>query len=386
MSIRRKKILIVSLSAGAGHIQAGLALQNTAKLHFPELICRHIDIADYITPVLKKATAEGYGFLASHLPTVWSSLFKLTDNKAFIKMYHTLTDYLKMLNSFEFLDEVVRFNPDHIITTNFLPAEILMHAMKKQNHVIPLTQIITDYGIHPMCVVEGNTDYVVSTHEMKEELIHTYAIHPSRILEFGIPVDPRFYEPHSFREIRSKYHLPTPSPIILILSGGKGMIKIAHTVKDLFSHISRPVTIFAIAGKNKKLFNQLSKLHPPEHITYRPLGWIDDIPHLMSASQVVISKPGGLTTTECSVAGVPLIAINPIPGQEEFNTNHIIKNGLGGYANNPARIIELTHTYLSQEKTKKSRPAGRPNGWRILNYISIQKSRPHTRSGSYLPE
>ncbi len=349
----RTKVLIVSLSAGSGHLQTARALEKAALLEFPELECRHIDIADYITPLLKKATVEGYDFLAAHMPKVWSGIFRLTDNQTFAKTYQALTGYLKMLNSFDFLREVEKFKPDHIITTHFLPSEILVHAMKKQGISIPITQIITDYGVHPMMIINGVTNYVVSTPHMKEELIHTYHIPPAHIYDFGIPIDPAFYHIPPLDPTRSKYHIPHDKPLILLLSGGSGLIELSDIIEELFAHIHTPITIVSVAGKNKKLLARISKLIPPAHITYRPIGWTDHIPQLMKLSSVVISKPGGLTTTECMATGVPLIAIHPIPGQEEFNIAYVKKNHLGDFAQTATDIPPLVDNYFSKKSAYK---------------------------------
>ncbi len=364
-----KKILIVSLSAGSGHIQTAKALEKAAKLDFPDLQCRHIDIADYITPLLKKTTVEGYDFLVSHLPKVWSGLFRISDNKVFIKTYHALTDYLKMLNSFEFLQEVETFAPDHIITTHFLPSEILAHAMKKRSKVVPITQIVTDYGIHPMIVIDGVTNYVVSTPEMREDLIHTHKILSSHIHEFGIPIDPAFYSSTPLEETRVKLKLPKDKPLVLLLSGGSGMIELTSSIEELFAHLELSATIVAVAGKNKKMFNRISNLTPPAHITYIPLGWTDDISSLMKLASVVVSKPGGLTTTECTVSQVPLIAIHPIPGQEEFNVEFLKKNNLGDHAPTTKDLLPLVTHYLSQKTIKKDYTRMQ-SGKQLLEFIS----------------
>ncbi len=370
---KHTKILIVSLSAGSGHTQTAKALENAAKLDFPKLECRHIDIADYITPLLKKTTVEGYDFLVSHLPKVWSGLFRISDNKVFIKTYHALTDYLKMLSSFEFLQEVEKFAPDHIVTTHFLPSEILVHAMKKRSKVVPITQIITDYGVHPIMVVNGVAEYVVSTSEMKDELVQTYKIPPTHIHEFGIPIDPRFYDSKPAEQVRSKYHIPQDKPLILLLSGGSGLIELSDIIEELFTRTKPSCTLVAVTGKNKKMFNRISKLTAPTHITYIPLGWTDEISSFMKLASVVISKPGGLTTTECTVSQVPLIAIYPIPGQEDFNVEYLKKNHLGDHAPTTKDLVSLVTHYLSQKKTKKDY-TGVQSSTQLLEFISKLKA------------
>lgn len=370
MSHKRKKILIVSLAAGSGHVQTAKALKKTAELYFPELECRHIDIADYITPLLRGITVSGYGFLIAHLPKVWTSLFRLSDSKAFTKAYRALTDYLKMLNSFEFLNEVYAFQPDHIISTHFLPSEILTHALKKTGP-IPITEVVTDYGIHPILVVKGIDSYIVATPEMKDELIAKFDIKPNTIHIFGIPIDPSFYEQKDIAHLKSEYHCPPDKPIVLVLSGGDGMIEISDVVTKLFNNFKTPLTIIAVAGHNKKLYKRLTALTAPSHFTYMPFGWTNNIPNLMAIADVVVSKPGGLTTTECNVSKVPMIAINPIPGQEEYNIEYIEKNHLGSYAKRPTDIVPLLEHYILT-KYKKRDYTSVQSARKIFDFISSQ--------------
>ncbi len=371
MAQKTKKILIVSLATGSGHVQAARALTQAARLDFPNLECLHIDIADYITPLLKKATVSGYGFLVEHLPKVWASLFYLSDNQTFIKAYRSLTDYLKMLNSFEFLNKVYSFEPDHIISTHFLPSEILLHSMKKRKKHIPITEILTDYGVHPVLLVKGIDSYIVSTKDMKHELVNHFGIKPTMVHTFGIPIDPQFFEKKDVASIESRYKLAPHIPRVLILSGGSGMIEISEIVTELFSSFKKPLAIFAVSGHNKKLYQRLKALKPPPHIAYTPLGWTDEISDLMRIATVVISKPGGLTTTECMVSRVPMIAINPIPGQEEYNIEFLEKNHLGSHAKTAAEILPLLEFYLSGNYHKKDR-AFAQSSTEILNFISSQ--------------
>lgn len=366
----KKRILIVSLAAGSGHIQTAKALKKTADLYFPDIECRHIDMTEYITPLLKRAAVSGYGFLIAHVPHIWKSLYKLTDNRRIVKAYRVLTDYLKMLNSFDFLNEVYAFKPDVIVCTHFVPAEILAHAQKKTGGMAPIIEIITDYGIHPMWTVPGVDQFIVSTPEMKEELVREFHITPEHIQMFGIPIDPAFEKKAHISTLKSKYQLPLTQPVILVLSGGNGSIEISKILSELFSKITFPISILAVAGNNTKLYSQIKTLTPPSHITYRPFGWTDEIPQMMRIADMVVGKPGGLTTTECIASGVPLIAVNPIPGQEENNVIFLEKNRMGSLAKKMKDIVPLITYYLSNNHTKKDCTPVQ-SGKKILNFISL---------------
>ncbi len=363
------RLLIVSLSTGGGHIQAARALEKTVARDFPHTVCRHIDVADFITPLFKTTTINGYSFLISHLPRVWKSLFKLTDNARIMSAYRTLTNYLKKLNSFDFLHEVKAFRPDHIICTHFLPAEILAHAQKKQSNKIPLTEIITDYGVHPAWVIDGVDTYIVATPSMKQHLTDSFAIPSSAIQTFGIPIDPAFENSEDPAHLKSSYGVSPTNPLILVLAGGSGLIDIVAVLERLFSHITFPATIIAVAGNNKNLYNHITKLTPPSSITYHAYGWTDRISEFMRMASVVVSKPGGLTTTECISLGVPLIAINPIPGQEEFNVEFLSEAGRGAYAPTLTDICSLLDRYLSPDYQPKDRVSSR-SAQQIIEFLA----------------
>jgi len=368
-----KKILITSLSTGSGHVRSAQAIVHTIQNTYPHIEIRYIDIADHITPLFKKTTVSSYDFLSTKLPRVWGAIFKLTDNLTAIKAYHTLTDYLKMIHSFDFIQAVREFAPDHIITTHFVPADILIHAMKKQQWHVPITEVITDYGLHPLWVVDGIHDYIVSTDTMRETLITKHNVPSARVHCFGIPIDPVFYEPKDIQALRKKHTIPHDLPVILILSGGQGSIQIDKTIKEIYTRISKKTVIYAVAGNNHELYTKISSLTFPEHDkhVYRPIAWTDEMDELMRIASVVVSKPGGLTTTECVTLDTPLIAINPIPGQEEYNVDYITNNHLGAYAKNVHDIIPLIQNYLTNDSTTKNRTSMMRSADSILKLILI---------------
>lgn len=351
------KILIASLSTGSGHVRTAQAIAQTAQNTYPNIEVCHIDIANHITPLFKKTTISGYDFLSSKLPRVWGTIFKLTDSATAVKAYHTLTDYLKMIHSFDFIQAVRAFEPDHIISTHFVPTEILTHAMKKQQWHTPITEVVTDYGLHPLWVVDGISNYIVSTDTMREALTTKYNIPSAHAHNFGIPIDPVFYETKDIETLRKKYAIPDNLPVILILSGGQGSIQIDKVIKEIYTQIPQKTVIYAVSGTNQELFTKISSLtfrEKDRHI-YRPIAWTDEIDELIRIASVVVSKPGGLTTTECVTLGTPLIAINPIPGQEEYNVDFLTSNDLGVYAKNVSDITSLMRIYLLQKNTIKKR-------------------------------
>jgi processive 1,2-diacylglycerol beta-glucosyltransferase len=158
------------------------------------------------------------------------------------------------------------------------------------------------------------------------------------VIVSGIPLDPVFYQEKNKLELRKTYGIPEKQKTFVAISGGQGLTALERIIKELFS-AKEPTTIIAIAGDNKILENRLKKLEPPKHIKLIILGWTNKIDDYLRLADVVISKPGGVTTTECVTLGVPMLAVQPLPGQEEENIEYLLENRYGVVARNPEDLL-----------------------------------------------
>ncbi len=350
-----KKVLLISFSTGAGHTQAARALEETIKQSYPQIEARHIDLADFISTFFKTATVTSYEMITKNAPKIWKSLFTLTDNKKIITRLKKLTTLLKD-DSFPLYQEILDFAPDHIICTHFTPADLVTHNQHLKH--IPLSVVVTDYGLHPIWLVEHVSHYFVATEAMKYEMMNDHHIPEQKITISGIPVHPAFFQKHNKQKTYKKYNLSPDAPLVLVMSGGEGLMRADKVVANIMSY-TKSLNIIAIAGRNEILKKQLDDLKVPSHITLSTLGWTDDIPALMSAAEAVVSKPGGMTTSECLVSRTPLIAINPIPGQEEFNIKYLEQKKLGVQAKQGKDIVKHLQHILSenQQTTMTTNPA-----------------------------
>lgn len=348
-----KKILLISFSTGAGHTQAARALLETIEQDYPNIKARHIDLADFISTFFKTATVTSYEMITKNAPKIWKSIFTLTDNKKIIKQLKKLTTLLKD-DSFPLYQEIKNFAPDHIICTHFTPADLIAYNQDLQN--IPLSIVVTDYGLHPIWIVDGVSHYFVATDEMKRTMMIDHAIAAEHITISGIPVRPAFFDNHDTHQTLKTYDLNTNTPTILVMSGGEGLMRADKVVERLLSS-TRSLNIIAVAGRNDALKQQLETLttNPDHHLLI--LGWTEDIPALMSAADIVVSKPGGMTTSECLVSNTSLIAIDPIPGQEEFNISFLKQKKLGTEAKHKKDILKLVEQLLDRDTTPTATPS-----------------------------
>lgn len=341
----KKKILIVSVSAGAGHVRAGAALQKTAEMFFPHVIARHIDMMDYVSAPMRAAIVDSYDLIMRQAPELWQFIYDKTNTAAIGKRFAGLTKFINQVNAAKFYELVEREQPDAVLCTHFLPASALMGAPSKHKITAPISIVMTDYDKHALLLTPGLDRYFISTEKMRWKMIRN-GIEKNRIVLSGIPVDPVLYEKKSKKALRKKYSIAEGAQVVLVLSGGQGMSKSDALVRELFS-LKEPMTILAVAGKNEKLEAALLKLTPPAHHTLHCFGWTNDMDELLRAADVVVSKPGGMTTTECITLCVPLIAMEPIAGQEEENALYILEHNLGRVAQTREDMVYYAHAYAS---------------------------------------
>lgn len=342
----QKKILIISLSAGAGHVQAARALENTAQ-NFAQIQVKHIDLYNYITYQFKKATFSAYDLMVKRLPSLWGFLYEKTDSAKTIKRFNNLTKRLKQINALKFYKEIQNFDPDEIICTHFLATDLILNPPKKYKVDIPVSTVLTDYDLHNFWFHKGTKYYFVATDKMKWKIVKRKEQIPENVIVSGIPVDPKFYIPKDKLQLKQQYELQD-LPTVLVLSGGQGMAKAEQIIEQLFS-IDAKFNVVAIAGKNEKLKFDLDKLNPSQNVNLHTVGWTDAMSDYMKLSDLIVSKPGGLTTSESIVSGTPIIAIDPIPGQEEANTLYILENNLGRVAANYEDMLYYAEQYLNDK-------------------------------------
>lgn len=344
-----KKVLCISVSAGAGHVRAAEAISKTAKQSYSDIHVEHIDMMDYVSAAMKTAIVDSYGLLAKQIPELWGMVYEKTDTPKTSVRLQKLSKLLNQLNAKKMFDYVREFNPDHVISTHFLPSHALTTTPKRWGIDVPVSMVMTDYDKHAMVLAPDMNHYFASSEKMAWKLMQA-GVAQKHIVQSGIPVDPVFYDKKNVGGLRKKLALSADKPTILVLSGGEGMGRADKIVEALFA-ISTPAHVIAIAGKNERLLKRLQKLKTPGHLSLQKTGWVNNVDEYMRVSDVIISKPGGLTSTECMVLQKPLIAIAPLPGQEEANAHFLLEQGRGKLADDYDDVAYYAQQII--EKPKK---------------------------------
>ena len=251
--------------------------------------------------------------------------------------------FFDKLNTRPFVKMLREYDPDWIVCTHFLPSEIISDLKGKGKMTTPQAIVVTDFDMHALWLCRNYEHYFVS---LDETAVHLQSLgYPAeKMTVSGIPIDPKFADKKPAGEMRAKYGLALDIPTVMLSLGGFGVGKI-ETLLDGLRAIKTPVQILAMCGKNEELKTKLERGPADKHrAPVVPIGYTRDMDEYMSASDLIVGKPGGLTTCEALAKGLVFVIANPIPGQEERNADHLLERGCAIRSNNPATLgykIEL---------------------------------------------
>ena len=328
MPIKKKpKILILYASAGAGHMQAAKALKAVSDIK-GNAIAEAVDILDYTPGYFKKLYQGGYLEIVKHIPELWGYLFDRSYKYKKPTLTTRLHHIIGNMHLSALLDYVKNFKPDAIVFTHFLGWDALSKLRRHKILNVPFFCIVTDFAVHSLWINKHIYKYYVAS-EGEKRLLSTHKLKAKDIMVKGIPVHPRFASTASKATLRKKLKLNPKIPMILMISGRYNLsgyeilLKSFRTVKD-------KLQIVVLAGKNKQLISSMKSiarsLKNKKVVIY---GMVDNMHELMKASDIVISKPGGLTTSEVLASKTLIAIIDPIPGQELRNSDYLLEAGVG---------------------------------------------------------
>src|SRR5215203_4862247 len=330
-----KKVLLLSASAGAGHIRAAEAIEKAFKQtnNGETRQVEHLDILNYTNKVFRHLYSKAYIDLVNKVPEVPGWFYDKLD-KPWKNERRRLA--LDKLNTRPFVKLLREYQPDLIVCTHFLPAEIVSWLKAKERLASRQVIIVTDFDVHAMWLVHHYERYFVALEEARVYL-EALGIPPGKITVSGIPIDPVFTLKKDKQQMRTKHGLAPDRTTILLSAGGFGVGSIDALIAGLLP-VQHRAQVVAICGRNEELKQRLTKLaartKTDATVLLKPFGYTKEMDELMTASDVVLGKPGGLTTSEALSKGLAFVIVNPIPGQEERNSDHLLENGVAIRCNN----------------------------------------------------
>lgn len=362
-----KKILLLSVSAGAGHVRAADAVHAYAAR--PGVQARHIDLMTLVSGPLRRLYVDLYLLLVRRLPALWGLVYRLTDRAGRASWTGRLCRQAARLSERALLREIDAFAPDIIICTHFLPAEILSALLAGGRVRCPVWVQVTDYDLHRAWVHQHMSGYFAASERVARRLrelgIADAAIHIN-----AMPVMPAFAQAPPRRQCAQALGLDPRATTVLLMGGGAGLGRLDEVAGRLLRQHPE-LQLIVVAGRNAAALAALRVMAPRYPKRLLAFGFTDQVARLMACADLVVTKPGGLTSAECLAMGVPMIANEPIPGQEMHNADYLSEQGVALTARDPAALDArlqqlLADPALMQAMRQRARALGRPDGAPLL--------------------
>lgn len=363
-----KKVLILSASVGAGHLRAAEALEKAFNQSGAAEEVKNIDVLNYTNPLFRRLYGKAYLDMVNTMPEVLGWMYDSLD-KPWENERRRLA--LDRLNTQPLISLLKKEKPDLAVCTHFLPSEIISWLKAKGKISFPQAIVVTDFDAHAMWLCHNYEHYFVALEETKIHLTKL-GIPADKLTVSGIPIDPLFAESKDKHAMREKYGLEKDKLTIMVSAGGFGVGNIEHLLSAL-SGLQTYSQVIAVCGRNNELKTKLENLAADKlnnnRVRFLPIGFTREMDEYMSASDLIVGKPGGLTTSEAMAKNLVFVVVNPIPGQEERNSDHLLEKGcaikcnnlpvlaykIDGLVNNSARFESMKANVLTFSRPNASR-------------------------------
>ncbi len=341
------KVLILTISTGQGHTASARAISEYLKSKGAE--CRILDQYKYISPALSDTVEKGYLLSTKYAPKTYAKFYRMLEKDEFklgedmIKMDLVLNKILTY-KTIRYIDD---FCPDVIICSHLFSAKSIT-AMKNRLSGIKTIGIITDFTVHPMWY-ETNLDYYVTPTHLLGNQMKKNGIPEEKILPFGIPIDAKFSKNTDKKTAREMLNIENKQTV-MVMMGSMGFGNIAREIKTL-DGLEDDFQIIAVCGKNERAYKRLLRTNF-KHKVY-PYEFVNNVEVMMDASDILVTKPGGLTVSEALSKAVPMLIESPIPGQEDRNKEFLLNNGLAMFITKTFPIDEAVYMFFNNEYLQK---------------------------------
>ncbi len=354
------RILIATVTAGGGHLAAAAALDEAWRSLRPKDTVEQVDLVKFFSPLHRKIHAEGYVKLVERAPELWGMIFAKTDDVKVARKLNRIKELFPSRARTRFAKYVSEFNPDVVLCTHYEPVDALGVMRRKKKTKPPfVVSVVTDFEAHALWMDAGVDLYCVAAEETKGRLVARGSAE-KKVVATGIPIAAKFAAKVSPLAVRKTLGLRDDLPTLLVLSGGFGMGPVGKILHQL-DKVEREFQTVVVCGRNDELRRELAA-RDHKHPT-RVLGFADNMHELMGVADLILTKPGGLTSSEALALGKPLFILDPIPGQEAANSDFLLERGAAAKVNRvedlPFRIEQLLGSKKLGEMAKAAKALGR---------------------------
>lgn len=338
-----RKILLIYITHVSGHHSATLAIETAIDMFRPHPEVLNINGFGYSHPIMEKVVHAIYMSVIKRAPRIWDSIY---DNPVFASKVSNIKEIIHKRSRHKIKKLVESENCKVVICSQAFPCGLVADYKKHSQTDIKLIAVVTDFVPHSYWIYDEIDFYIVGSCQAKENLLKK-GISEEKIKLYGIPIDPKFSKELDKNAVADELKISLDKPVVLIMGGGHGLGPIKQFIKEL-DKLKFNVRILVVAGINKRLLNYLRNIRSKHNV--HVFGYIDYIDKLMTIANLLVTKPGGVTTAEALAKGLPMLIINPLPGQEQNNTNFLLSQGVVQKANNAKGAVDGLNFLLNNEE------------------------------------
>jgi processive 1,2-diacylglycerol beta-glucosyltransferase len=336
-------VSVLSAGVGAGHLRAGQAIVAALRETGDAADLVMTDVLERAAPGFRAIYRDAYVALASRSPRVVGWLYDRADAPWASRWYARAIERAAL---HRWASELRRSPPDLAICTHFLPASLLHHLRRRHGLPTRIVTVVTDLDVHGLWL-DGHADLWCVAGEEAREIMAAAGVERPSIRVTGIPIAPEFRRLPARTAARTRFGVPPETPLVLFSTGGCCLGPVEQTFRSLLS-LRDGAFIVAICGHNESARARLAEMVPPgAERRVRVLGFTREMHAWMAAADLLVGKPGGLTSSEARAAGLPLVAIHAIPGQEERNLAHLVEWGAAIACHTPATLAWRVRNLLA---------------------------------------
>jgi len=365
------RILITYAYAGVGHKKAALAIEKALSGHSGVEV-KNVDILDYSNEFFKASYPGVYLFLINKMPTFWGLFYYLLDSRPVDFFMAPLRRFIHRLNCKKFIEFIKAENPDVVVSTHFMPSEIVSGLKDRGEFKGKLVNVVTDFIAHSFWMARSSDYFIGAIQRTRKDLL-SRGVPEEKIRIMGIPCDPVFSISKGRENLINKLGIEPGFFNVLIMSGGFGtgpIKEIVAEINNLEPDTRDKMQLISICGKNELLFHELSKMAQSLKVRLNAFGYMNNVDEFMEVSDIIVTKPGGLTISEALTKTLPMIIVQPILGQETRNCNILTGYGTAVKARNTKEVCG----YIEEFAASPERMIGTRTRIKLLQYPDAAKN------------
>ena len=331
------KVLILSVTTGEGHNTTAKAIKKQFEEKGHQ--CEILDIYLNINKGLYDLVANGYLLTVDKFKKLYSKVYTKLESRK-VHQHFNLTRNASKLLVKKTYKTICEYEPDVVVYTHCFCGLLVDVIKQKNGDKLPCIGIVTDYVMHPFWEETLRTNYIVIPNELLIPAAKRKGFSDKQILPYGIPIDPKFAKIASKAELRAKLGLDVNKNTVLIMGGSMGYGSLSEIIKKIDA-LDLDLQIICVCGNNAEEREKIDSMTFNKKVLN--YGYVSNVDELMDAADCIVSKPGGLTTSETLAKRLPMIICNPIPGHEQRNAEFLQNTGTAMSIGGSYSIVDAIH-------------------------------------------